>query len=123
MAAHDRDDVAARRAGSVNVQVLPQRPIDGPVVKTLGKSVHHVRAAPPWLGEIVVDSPIQVAAVPLAAAGEQFGRRIEARTVGIVSKVAESGEHQGPASDQPAFVNAAEFAPQEHGPAHVDPLP
>ena len=47
MAAHDRDDVAARRAGAVNVQVLPQRPIDGPVVKALGKSVHHVRAAPP----------------------------------------------------------------------------
>ena len=77
----------------------------------------------PSLDKVVVDPPIQAAAVLVAATCEQFGRRVEGRTVRIIRKVAEAREHQRAASDKQAFVIAAELAPQEHGAAHVDLLP
>jgi len=123
MATHHRHDLSARRTASINVKILPERTIHGMVMNPLRKGVHNVRAVPSSLDKVVVDPPIQAAAILVTATCEQLGWRVEGRTIRIVREVAENREHLRTMSDKLAFVIAAELAPQEDGSAHVDLLP
>ncbi|MGA2797828.1 MAG: hypothetical protein ABSE63_09635 [Thermoguttaceae bacterium] len=93
------------------------------IVNSLRKGVHNVWSVPSALGVVVVDLPIQAAAVLVAASCEQFGQRVKGRSVRVVREVAETREHQCTTSDKQAFVIAAELAPQKDGAAHIDLLP
>ena len=123
MAAHDRHDLPARRAVFIPVEILSQRPIDSLVVDPLRQRLDRPGGVPSARDKVIVDPPIQAATAGVAAAGKQFGGRVEGRTVRIVGEVAKSGEHQRAAGDELALVRAAEVAPQEYRAADVDLLP